>query len=126
MPPAIPGFRSGRQSVGWLATGNAIWQADHTMLDLLILDAAGKPVRPWLTTVVDDHSRAVAGAMAFIGAPSILNTSLALRQAIWRKADPSWPVCGIPDVLYVEYVPRHIFDNMCPSPLCGAAALSVC
>ena len=23
-----------------------------------------------------------------------LNTSLALRQAIWRKADPAWPVCG--------------------------------
>jgi transposase InsO family protein len=74
-----------------------------TMLDLLILDAAGKPARPWLTTVVDDHSRAIAGTMVFIGAPSILNTSLALRQAIWRKANPSWPVCGIPDVLYVDH-----------------------
>ena len=82
---------------------NAIWQADHTMLDLLIIDEAGKPARPWLTTVVDDHSRAVAGAMVFLGAPSILNTSLALRQAIWRKADPSWPVCGIPDALYVDH-----------------------
>ena len=82
---------------------NAIWQADHTMLDLLIIDEAGKPARPWLTTVVDDHSRAGAGAMVFLGAPSILNTSLALRQAIWRKADPSWPVCGIPDALYVDH-----------------------
>ena len=63
----------------------------------------GKPVRPWLTTVVDDYSRAVAGIMLFFGSPSILNTSLALRQAIWRKADPSWPVCGIPDVLYVDH-----------------------
>jgi putative transposase len=44
-------------------TANAIWQADHTMLDLLILDQAGKPVRPWLTTVMDDYSRAVAGIM---------------------------------------------------------------
>ena len=59
------------------------------MLDLLILDEAGKPVRPWLTTMVDDHSRAVAGTMVFLGAPSTLQTSLALRQAIWRKADPS-------------------------------------
>lgn len=82
---------------------NAVWQADHTMLDLLILDQAGRPARPWLTTVIDDHSRALAGVMAFIGAPSILNTSLALRQAIWRKADPAWPVCGIPDVLYVDH-----------------------
>jgi putative transposase len=85
------------------AAPNAIWQADHTMLDLLILDEAGKPVRPWLTTVVDDHSRAVAGTMVFLGAPSTLQTSLALRQAIWCKADPSWPVCGIPDVLYVDH-----------------------
>jgi putative transposase len=84
-------------------TANAIWQADHTMLDLLILDQAGKPARPWLTTVLDDHSRAVAGVMGFLGAPSILNTSLALRQAIWRKGDPAWPVCGIPDVLYVDH-----------------------
>jgi putative transposase len=49
------------------------------MLDLLILDQAGKPVRPWLTTVMDDYSRAVAGIMVFVGAPSILNTSHALR-----------------------------------------------
>lgn len=82
---------------------NAVWQADHTMLDLLILDQTGRSARPWLTTVIDDHSRALAGVMAFIGAPSILNTSLALRHAIWRKADPAWPVCGIPDVLYVDH-----------------------
>src|SRR5262249_60639603 len=61
------------------------------------------PARPWLTTGVDDYSRAVAGTMVFLGAPSTLQTSLALRQAIWRKADPSWPVCGIPDVLYVGH-----------------------
>ena len=42
-------------------------------------------------------------SMVFLGAPSALNTSLALRQAIWRKADPTWPVCGIPDVLYVDH-----------------------
>lgn len=82
---------------------NAIWQADHTELDILILGANGKPARPWLTTVVDDHSRAIAGYMLFLGAPSALNTSLALRQAIWRKANPAWPVCGIPDVLYVDH-----------------------
>ena len=91
---------------------NAVWQADHTPLDLLILDPAGKPVRPWLTTVVDDYSRAVAGFMVFLGAPSILNTSLALRQAIWRKGDPSWPVCGIPDVLYVDHGADFTSDHL--------------
>lgn len=94
---------------------NAIWQADHTLLDVLVLDEAGKPVRPWLTAVIDDHSRAVPGYMVFLGAPSALNTSLALRHAIWRKADPAWPVCGIPDMLYVDHGPdftsRHL-DRM--------------
>jgi putative transposase len=91
---------------------NAIWQADHTMLDILILDETGKSVRPWLTTVLDDHSRAVAGYVPFLGAPTALQTSLALRQAIWRKADPAWTVCGIPDALYVDhgsdFTSRHL------------------
>lgn len=82
---------------------NAIWQADHTMLDTLILDANGKVARPWLTAIMDDHSRAIAGYSVFLGAPSALQTSLALRQAIWRKRNPDWPVCGIPDVLYVDH-----------------------
>ena len=50
---------------------NAIWQADHTMLDLLILDEGGKPARPWLTTVVDDHSRAIAGYAVFLGSSAL-------------------------------------------------------
>ena len=84
---------------------NATWQSDHTQLDLFILDANGKEARPWLTTVIDDYSRIVAGYMVFLGAPSALNTSLALRQAIWRKAQPDWHVCGIPDVLHVDHGP---------------------
>jgi putative transposase len=82
---------------------NAIWQADHTQLDILILDSNGATVRPWLTTLIDDYSRVVAGYTVFLGAPSALQTSLALRQAIWRKTDPAWPVCGIPDMLYVDH-----------------------
>ena len=82
---------------------NALWQADHTQLDLFILDSSGKVARPWLTTVIDDHSRALTGYTVFLGAPSALQTSLALRQAIWRKSDPDWPMCGIPGVLYVDH-----------------------
>ena len=82
---------------------NAVWQADHTQLDLLILDANGAPVRPWLTIVLDDHSRAVAGYAVFVGAPSAIQTALALRHAIWRKDTPSWPICGLPDVLYTDH-----------------------
>ena len=82
---------------------NALWQCDHTELDILIVGSGGKLLRPWLTIVLDDHSRAVAGYSLLTDAPSALNTALALRQAIWRKADPAWPVCGIPDTLYVDH-----------------------
>ena len=82
---------------------NAVWQCDHTEMDILVVGSNGKPLRPSLTVVLDDHSRAVAGYSLLTDAPSSLNTALALRQAIWRKGDPDWPVCGIPDVLYADH-----------------------
>ena len=50
----------------------------------------GKPVRPWLTQIEDDRSRAVAGYAVNFGAPSALTTALAFRQAIWRKPHSDW------------------------------------
>ncbi|WP_243399702.1 Mu transposase C-terminal domain-containing protein [Arthrobacter glacialis] len=91
---------------------NAVWQADHTQLDLLILGADGKTIRPWLTTILDDHSRAICGYMVFTGAPSSMNTALALRQAIWPKSDSTWPMCGIPDVLYVDHGTDFTSDHL--------------
>ena len=82
---------------------NEIWQADHTQLDLWVITPAGQPARPWLTVIEDDHSRAIAGYAVNLGAPSALQTALALRQAIWRKAEPGWHVCGIPAVFYTDH-----------------------
>lgn len=82
---------------------NAIWQADHTQLDIAVLDADGKAARPWLTVILDDYSRAIAGYSVFLGAPSALNLSLALRHAICVKSDPRWVIHGIPDVLHVDH-----------------------
>jgi putative transposase len=82
---------------------NAIWQADHTLLDILVLDEHGKPARPWLTVIIDDYSRAVAGYFLSLAAPSAMQTALAFRQAIWRKAEPLWQICGIPEILYTDH-----------------------
>src|SRR6202022_4363129 len=81
---------------------NAIWQADHTLLDILVQRESENPVQPWLTVILDDYSRAVAGYFLFFEAPSAAQTALALRQAIWRKDDPRWHVCGVPEVLYTD------------------------
>jgi putative transposase len=95
------------------ATGpNAIWQADHTELDIWLNDDRGQPRKPWLTIILDDYSRAAAGYFLSFSAPSAIQTALALRQAIWRKARPGWQVCGIPEVLYSDhgsdFTSRHL------------------
>lgn len=91
---------------------NAVWQADHTELDILLKDGQGGPEKPWLTVILDDYSRAVAGYALFFGSPSAIQTALALRHAIWRKGRPGWQVCGIPGVLYSDhgsdFTSRHL------------------
>ena len=91
---------------------NAIWQADHTLLDILLVREDGPAAKPWLTVIIDDYSRAIAGYFLFFEAPSALQTALALRQAIWRKDEARWHVCGIPDVLYTDngsdFTSRHL------------------
>ncbi|WP_268961344.1 Mu transposase C-terminal domain-containing protein [Nonomuraea cypriaca] len=82
---------------------NQIWQADHTELDLWVVDPKGRPARPWLTAIEDDHSRAIAGYAVNLEAPSALSTALAFRQAIWRKTEPLWRVCGIPEVFHLDH-----------------------
>ncbi len=81
---------------------NQIWQADDRQLDLWAIRDDGQPCRPWLSIIIDDHSRAIAGFFFSFDSPSALLTSLALRQAIWRKADVQWIVFGIPEVLYTD------------------------
>jgi len=94
------------------ARPNQIWQADHTELDILVQDVDGSAVRPWLTVVIDDHSRAIAAYQLTTSPPSALQTALALRRAIWRKTEPGWTICGIPEVLYTDhgcdFTSRHI------------------
>lgn len=40
---------------------NAIWQADHAQLRIHLLREDSSLGRPWLTIVIDDYSRAIAG-----------------------------------------------------------------
>lgn len=82
---------------------NDQWQCDHTLLDLVVLDARQRPARPWLTVVLDDYSRALAGYTVFLGAPTAEQTALALHQAVSRKTNTAWPVTGLPNTLYSDH-----------------------
>lgn len=82
---------------------NEIWQADHSLLDIWLIDDKGKSRRPWLTIIIDDFSRIIAGYYLTFESPKAQNTSLTLRQAIWYKEDPRWYVCGIPETFYTDH-----------------------
>jgi putative transposase len=95
---------------------NEIWQADHTLLDIYLLDERGEPARPWLTVIEDDYSRCIAGYFLTFSEPNALNTALTLRQAIWRKADPRWRICGIPALFYTDHgsdFTSHHLEQVC-------------
>ncbi len=82
---------------------NERWQADHTLLDIWVRDEHDQPVRPWLTGILDDFSRGIAGYLLGVQAPSAQGTALALHQAIWRKSDSRWRIAGIPSVFYTDH-----------------------
>lgn len=82
---------------------NAIWQADHTQLDVWVSDEQDHPAKPWLTIILDDYSRAVAGYRVSVDPPAARWTALALRDAIAPKTDPHWHVCGIPAHFYTDH-----------------------
>lgn len=91
---------------------NAVWLGDHTPLDLVIRDERNATVKPWLTVILDDYSRAVAGYRLSLAPPSTQQTALTLRQAIWRKSDPRWQVCGIPESFYTDNGSDFISQHM--------------
>jgi putative transposase len=114
---AHEGAKAYKQAFGLLhrfeADGpNEIWQADHTPLDIKVLDSQKQALKPWLTAIVDDYSRAVPGYYLGLEPPSSVRIALALRQAIWRKEEANWTICGIPDKFYSDngsdFLSNHI------------------
>lgn len=91
---------------------NAVWQVDHAQLHIVLLGEDGTATRPWLTIVIDDYSRVIAGYYLGFDPPLSLRTSLALRQGIWRKSHPHWHICGIPEILYsdngADFTSKHL------------------
>lgn len=81
---------------------NEVWQADYSLLPIFVLNEQGKPAKPWLTIILDDYSRAVAGYYLGFTAPTAQQTALTLHQAIWRKTDPRWHTYGVPARFYTD------------------------
>lgn len=82
---------------------NHIAQIDHTRVKVWVRVEVKPGVWQarvaWLTVVVDLHSRAILGFTLSTRVPDQWSMALALRHGILPKEDPTWPACGIPEVL---------------------------
>ncbi len=112
-----PGWRGARLSVK-TRTGedisveysNHLWQCDHTLVDVLLVDKDGDVIgRPWLTTVIDTYSRCIMGIRLGFDAPSSDVVALALRHAISPKQYSNeyklhcdWGTYGKPEYFYTD------------------------
>lgn len=61
---------------------------------------------------MDDYSRAIAGFHITFEAPSAINTALTLHQAIWKKENRDWPICGIPEKFYTDHGSDFTSDHL--------------
>jgi len=90
-------------------------EADHTPLDMLVVDSEGRPLgRPWLTTIIDRYSRMILGFALSFTPPSWVSVMEALRMAVRPKEQFLKDIC--------EAAGRP-FDFVNPYPCFGAGCL---
>lgn len=81
---------------------NQRWQIDHSRLDIWVkefVDGEWKPSEVWITTVLDAHSRSIAGFVLSTKYPDAWTNAILLRQAILPKQNKKWRNKGLPEIL---------------------------
>ena len=83
-----PGARRDRRVYGQRVSAhrNALWQVDHTNLDVVVLPPHGPAQRPWLTSFLDHRHRVVMGWVIALR-PDAGVVNAALRSAMVADAD---------------------------------------
>jgi putative transposase len=90
----------------------AVWQIDHTQVDLILVDDLyRRPVgRPWITLAIDVFSRMVAGFYISFDRPGAMAVGLCLLHAMLPKETwlaqhdiaTAWPLWGKPAVVHAD------------------------
>src|SRR4051794_1208764 len=104
-------LRAGQAGVA--ATHAAGHRADRSHeVDIQLVDDLARAVlgRPWLTLLLDVHSRCVLGLSVSFDPPSAAGVALALAQGVlpkteWladRGLDLTWPTHGLPRLLHLD------------------------
>ena len=87
-------------------------QVDHTKVDIMLVDDATRACigRPWLTLVLDVHTRMVLGLLLSLDPPCATSAALAVAQAVlpkdeWladRAIPLAWTAQGLPEAVHVD------------------------
>ncbi|WP_411960973.1 Mu transposase C-terminal domain-containing protein [Pseudomonas mandelii] len=93
----------------------AVAQIDHTLVDIILCDEESRiPIgRPWLTVVIDVHTRVLLGYYIGFNAPSAVSVACAITHAAFPKqhylkqiglesSDVLYPFYGVPKVLQMD------------------------
>ncbi|WP_331718491.1 Mu transposase C-terminal domain-containing protein [Streptomyces virginiae] len=76
------------------------WEMDHKQLPLVVLPPKGKAICPWMTTVVDDGTRALLGWAVAI-TPTSGTVFTAMRMAMLHEPEAS-PFGAVPERVRID------------------------
>jgi len=88
-----------------------VWQIDHTLSDVIILDRKQRPIgRAWLTLIIDVCTRVVPAFYVGLEPPSAIRVATALDLAVgpkdpWLRQyryDYEYPIFGLPRLLHSD------------------------
>lgn len=102
-------------------------EIDHTRMDVFVVDdQTGLPLgRPWLTVMIDSHTRCVLGFNLGFEPPSRASVSRCLRHAFMPKSNlrkeypdlkNDWGAFGVPAEIVIDNGPEfhsEDFDSLC-------------
>ena len=88
-------------------------QIDHTLVDVILCDQESRePIgRPWLTVLIDTHTRVVLGYYIGFNSPSAISVANAISHAVFPKQEycknigldaELYPFYGLPQVLHMD------------------------
>lgn len=88
-------------------------QMDHTLVDVIVVDDVyRKPLgRPWLTVIIDKHTRVILGYYLSLHHPSTLSVACAITHAALPKRkflermnlpDSVYPFYGVPKIIHMD------------------------
>lgn len=70
--------------------------------------ATGELIKPWMTGIIDGHSRVILGMDFHLGSPDAFATASALADAFSPKNDESWPFFGIPETVQSDNAQAYV------------------